>query len=90
MLNFDFLEKGLWLVSPPHLIHDFPREIFPMLYSSNLLNFIAWLPLILEILDNICIVIICFPVFDIINCDINLSFLINSFSYMTKKVRTKL
>ena len=33
MLNFDFLEKGLEKVSPPQLIHDFSRKMFPMLYS---------------------------------------------------------
>ena len=23
MLNFNFSEKGLWLVSPPHFVYDF-------------------------------------------------------------------
>ena len=34
-LNFDFLEKGLGLVSPPHSVHDFSRKMFLMLYSIN-------------------------------------------------------
>ena len=28
MLNFAFLEKSLGIVSPPHLVYDFSREIF--------------------------------------------------------------
>ena len=35
MLNFDFLEKGLGIVSPPHTAYDFSRKIFLMLYSIN-------------------------------------------------------
>ena len=26
MLNFDFLEKGLGIVSPPHFVYDFPKK----------------------------------------------------------------
>ena len=44
----------------------------------------------LEIFGNIGIVIICFLVCDIISFEINLTFLIKPFSYMTKKVRTKI
>ena len=33
---------------------------------------IDWLPIFLEILDNICIVIICCPVCDVMNFEINL------------------
>ena len=32
MFNFDFLEKGLRIVSPPH--HGFSRKIFLKLYSG--------------------------------------------------------
>ena len=35
MLNFDFLEKGLEIVSLPHFIHDFSRKMFLMLYSAS-------------------------------------------------------
>ena len=31
MLNFDFLEKGLGIVYPPHFLFDFSREMFLML-----------------------------------------------------------
>ena len=40
----------------------------------------------LEILDNIFIIIICFPVDDVISFVINLSFLIKLFSYMTENI----
>ena len=39
MLNFDFLEKGLGVFSPPHFVYNFPRRIFLMLYSINLEHF---------------------------------------------------
>ena len=35
MLNFDFLEKGLGMVSPPHFACDFSGKIFLMLCSVN-------------------------------------------------------
>ena len=35
MFNFNFSEKGLGLVSPPHFVHDFSRKIFLMLHSIN-------------------------------------------------------
>ena len=38
---------------------------------------------------NMCIVIICFPVDDIISIEINLSFLIKSLSYTTRKNQGK-
>ena len=55
MLNFDFLEKGLGIVSPPHFLYDISRKMFVMLYYINWSNFIVWLPLLLEILVNKCI-----------------------------------
>ena len=58
MLNFDFLEKGLGIVYPPHFVYDFLRKMFLMLHSINQPNFIAWLPLLLEILVNMCIAIV--------------------------------
>ena len=45
-------------------------------------NFIALLPLFIEILDNICI---CEPGCDIINFEINLIFLIKPSFYITRK-----
>ena len=87
MLKFDFLEKGLGLDSLPYVVCDFSRKIFLMLYYTNSPNFIAWLHFLPEILGNTCTIIICFPVDDVINFEINLSFLI--ICYMTKKAREK-
>ena len=28
MLNFDFLEKGQGIASPPHFVYDFSRKMF--------------------------------------------------------------
>ena len=44
MLNFSVVENGLWIVSLPHFLYDFLRNVFLMLYSINWQNFIAWLP----------------------------------------------
>ena len=35
MLNFNFPEKGLELVSPPNFVHDFSKKKILMLYSIN-------------------------------------------------------
>ena len=35
ILNFDFLEKGMRIVSPPHLENDFLRKTLLMFYSIN-------------------------------------------------------
>ena len=51
MLNFDFLNNGLGIVSPAHYVNDFSTITWP--------NYIAWLPLLLEILPNMCIEIVC-------------------------------
>ena len=61
MLNFDFLEKGLGIVSSPHFVNDFSRKMFFRLYSIDWPNVIVLLHLILEILGNMCIAIVCFP-----------------------------
>ena len=44
LLNFDFLEKSLGIVSPPYFEYYFLRKMFFMLYSINLQNFIVWRP----------------------------------------------
>ena len=54
--QFWFLEKGLGIVSLTHFVYDFSRKMFFMLYSIYWPNFIAWLPLLLEILVNMCTV----------------------------------
>ena len=41
MLNFDFLECGLRIVFPPHLVPDFSRKKFLMLHSINWAHYIV-------------------------------------------------
>ena len=60
------------------------------LYSINWPSFIVWLPLLLEIFRNMCIAIVCWPGYDVINFKTNLTFLIKPFLYMTKRSRKKL
>ena len=59
MLNFDFLDKVLAIISPAHFEYDFSTKMFLILYSINRPNFIAWLPLLLEILGNMYTPIVC-------------------------------
>ena len=87
ILNSNFPEKGLGLVSPPHFVYGFSRKMFLMLYSINLPNFIVWLPLLLGILGNMCIV--CSTGCKVIKLEVNLVFLIKPLCYMTKKPRQK-
>ena len=61
MLKFDFLSKILGIVSLAHFVYDLPIKKFLMLYSINWPNFIICLPLLLEILGNMCIAIVHYP-----------------------------
>ena len=54
-----------------------------MLQSIRLPSSIVWLPLRIQILEDIRIVIICGPVCDVMNFEINLGFL-KSFLHVTK------
>ena len=85
MLDSDFLEKDLRLVSPLHVVYEFSREMFLMLYSINWSNFFVRLPLLLEILGNMSFAIACFPGGDVINFEIDCIVLIKLFFCMTKK-----
>ena len=76
VINFDFLDKGLEIVSSPHFVCEFSTKIPLVLYSINWPNFIAWLPLFLEILGNMFIAIVCYPGCDVTDFEINLIFLI--------------
>ena len=71
---------------PASILHNFWRKINTTLYSINLQNLIASWPLLLEILGNMCILIISFTVCDVMNFENNLSFLIKLFSWMIKKL----
>ena len=81
--------RGPELVSLPHFLYNFWRKIFFLLYSLNWPNFIVWLPLLWEILGNMCTAIICKPGCDIMNFDVNLIFLIKPFFLLDQKVETK-
>ena len=89
MLNFDFLDRGLGIVSPAHFVYDFSTKMFVMLYSIKGPNFIASLALLLEILGNMCIAIVCYPGCDVMDFEINLIFLIEPFFQHDQKVMTK-
>ena len=61
-LIWSFFEKtksSLELVSLPHFLHCFWWKTFILLYSINGPNFFVWLPLIHEILSNMCTLILC-------------------------------
>ena len=53
-------------------------------------NFIVWLLFLLEMLGNMCILIICYLACDVINFETNLRFLINPIFLHNQKVRTKI
>ena len=89
MLKFEFLDKGLGINSPAHFLYDFSTEIFLMLYSINWPKLIICLPLLLEILGNMCIVIVYYPGCDVMDFKINLIFLIEQFFLHDQKVTTK-
>ena len=90
MLNFEFLDKGLGMVSLENFVYDFPTEMFVMLYYINCSNFIAWFPLLFEILGNMSIAIVCYPGIDGVNFKINLIFLIKAAFIHDQKVMTKI
>ena len=89
MLNFDFLDKGLGIVSPAHFVYDFSTKMFIMLYSFKWSIFTAWLPLLLEILGNMYIVIACLPGCGVTDFEINLIFLIAPIFIHDQKVMIK-
>ena len=59
MLNFDFLDVDLGIVSQAHFVYGFSTQMFFMLYSITCSNFIAWFPLLPEKLGHMCIAIFC-------------------------------
>ena len=54
MLNFDFLEKGLGIVSPPHFLYDIPTsQISDQISLSDCLYFLSyWAICVLQIFLN--------------------------------------
>ena len=90
MLSFDFLDKSLGIVSPAHFVYFFHQKCFSccILLTDQISLF--WLPLLLEILGNMCIAIVCEQGCDVKNFRINLIFLIKPFLYMNRKSRQEL
>ena len=74
-----------------HVILSMCHVIYAILSlcSRNWQRFIDWLLLLLEMLGDLCIVIICCPVFDVTSFEINHSFLFKPFFYRTKKLGQK-
>ena len=72
---FQKIKRSLDLVFLLHFPHNFGRKIFILLYSITWPNFIVRLPLLSEILGNMCIAIVWKP-----GCDIMISKLTLSFS----------
>ena len=58
MVNFHFLDKGLGIVYPAHFLYDQEQKCSSC-YILLTIFYIVWLPLLLEILGNICITIVC-------------------------------
>ena len=90
ILNFDFLDKGLGVVPLTCFMYDFSTKIFLIVYSVNWPNLIVWLPLLREILGNVCIAIVYYPGYDVMDFKINLIFLIEPFSQHDQKVMIKI
>ena len=89
IMLFYKIKRGLELVSLPHFVHNFWRKIFILLYSINPSSFIVWLPLLREILGDMCIVIVWKPDCDVMTFEVNLTFLIKPFFLQDQKVMTK-
>ena len=51
-----FLKTKRGLVSLPHFLHEFLREMFVLLYFVNWPNMIFWLTVLRDIVGNMCIV----------------------------------
>ena len=80
-------KRDLEIVCLPHFLHEFWIKIFLFLYSVNGQNFIVQLPLLCEILANMCVVIVCKPGCNVIHFKINLTFLIKSLFLNEQKVK---
>ena len=65
MLSFDFLEEELGIVSPSYFVWFLKKNVSHVIFQKP--NFIVWLPLVLQILGNMCTAIVCLP-----DCDIKI------------------
>ena len=91
MLRFEFLEKSLGLVLPPHSVHDFSKILFSFyILETDPISLSDCLYFLRYCVTCILHALIIFPVYDIIDFEINLIFLNKPFSYITKKLKTKI
>ena len=68
----------------------FWRKFILLLYSINWPNSIVWLPLLREILGNMCIAVVSYPGCDVIYSEINFTFVIKLFFLQDQKGKTKI
>ena len=87
---FQKTKRGLELVPLPHSLYDFQRKIFFLLYSINWPNFMLPLSLILQILSNMCIVIVPYSGCNVVNFEINMIFQIKPFFLDEQKDEIKI
>ena len=91
-LTFQTVDREIWLIfifygtAWDKLFRHILRTIFQEKYFSC---YILVTGQILDIFRNICAIIICCTVCDTINFEINNSFLIKTFFYITKKSKQK-
>ena len=73
-----------------YFLHDFSIKVFIILYSTWP-NLFAWLPMLREILGNMCItIVVCWSGCDVINFGINLVRRIKPFFVYDQKVKTNI
>ena len=65
-------KKRSWTIIPASFSARLSKKLFLLFYAINWWNFFAWLPLFLEIVSNMCIVVVWFAGCDVINFEINL------------------
>ena len=82
--------RCLELISLSHFLHDFWRKLLLLLCCITWRNLLILLPLLCEILHNICIAIVCWPGCDVINLEISRIFLTNPFVLHVQKVKTNM
>ena len=66
------------------------KKMLTILHSISWANVIVWWPFFLEVSGNMCIIIVCCPVCDVINFEIYLSFFTKPFSLLTQNSEQKL
>ena len=89
LLNFDFIEMGLGIVSPPHFVYYFSKKMFFTLYFISWPHLIVWLPLLLDILGKMCIAIVCYPGCDVVGFEIKRALPNQAVFLREKNVKTK-